>query len=272
MSGGSPSLEEQWAMAVVSQVTGAQVIATDIAGAAAGTVDAEIQHGDGRAAPLEVTRLGQQAVFHLRSKLREIRYSRPNPGNGKWLVAVGAPDDLQRLLGCYGRVIQICEKHRVLDPRRLPQGVLEIDADLIWLTTNRRSGMMCVTPVGAFETSREVTFMEPLDSRAAYGGNHVAAAMNGAFDTDDNLKRHVNKLIRSSGDERHLFVIVDSSGIEGAAFFDLFAAFSLPDEDLIVPLKISHIWLLAQWESEVTIWERGVGWRHAAFDIGQGSD
>jgi hypothetical protein len=273
MSSGADRRDEQFARAVVGQVTGATVTRTDHKNAPAGTVDGRLDYLDGRTGALEISTLGLPSEFELEARIRNLDSRLPMPGRWKWVVKVADPNELPRILAIYASAILTCEAHGVVRVDDLPGSVVSADPDLEWLWAESTSSLFGIKlPDGAQDSSGYIDLSyQPVIAAWHSGPDQVVAGVNTAL-TVDPLARRVAKLVRAGGDERHLFLRVTFSGLEESALVRLIQhSMSLEDAEPLqgdpdLPEAIDYLWLLTGWGQRVTRWTRGEGWDHPGFN------
>jgi hypothetical protein len=250
--------DEAYAAAVVEHVLGARVKRRDLPGAPRGTVDAEVFYPDNRTAVLEITSVEESATWHLRAKLDRMKPT-PAPGQLMWIIRPSSVAELDRLLTIYERIIAVCEQHGALNPEVLPFGVIAADADLRWLAWEDARGSMSGHPSSG---DPKVFWEWPIVS-AVWGNDadEIAAGVSAALQVEPSLG-HVAKLLRNPNPERHLFLVVGSTGLSNAAAFSLIEPDDVPTTDPDVPDGLDNLWLGPGWGSTVTVWSRGRGWRN----------
>lgn len=279
MSSGADRPDEQFARAVVSQVTGATVTRTDHRHAPAGTVDARLQLPDGRVGVLEISTLGLPGEFELDARIRQLDGRLPMPGRWKWLVKVADPGELPRIQAIYAKVILTCEANGVTRIDELPTDMVDADPDLSWLSMESTSTLFGIRlPDGAHDTSGYVELSyQPVIAAWRSAPDQIVSGVNAAL-TVEPLAKRVAKLLAADGDERHLFLRVTYSGLEESALVRLIEhAVGVADAEPLVgdpalPDGISHLWLLTGWGERVTRWTRSVGWEHPAFGSSRSLD
>ncbi|MDP9027847.1 MAG: hypothetical protein M3N46_09905, partial [Actinomycetota bacterium] len=208
---------EGYAAAAVERALGARVEARDVLGAPQRTVDAEIIYADGSTAALEVTSAETRDIWHLR-KLVEGKGSTSAPGRLSWFIRPQTVDELHQLVRIHERVIELCEAHGVDWPLNLPGEVVMGDADLEWIAWSAQLRMSAHPPG---ERGPRIYWEQRMES-AVYSSEAeviaegVAAALN-----DELIVRHLDKLLNDPHDERHLFLVIGSTGLSNAAAFSL---------------------------------------------------
>ena len=250
--------EEAYAAWVIEYVLNARVEPRDIPGAPRGTVDGEIIYPDGHTAALEITGVEPTADRHLRARIDKLKPSAA-PGKLMWTLRPNSVAELERLQEIHVRVIELCEGHGVREPEQLPLEVIAHDPDLIWLAWEGFLGRMSGHPV---EGIPRVWWMYPITSAVfSSEADEIAAGVAAALMVEPSLG-HVAKLLRDAHEERHLFLIVGSTGLSNAAAFALIEPDTVPAVDPALPDGLDHLWLGPGWGSTVTRWTRGVGWRN----------
>lgn len=250
--------DEAYAAWVVEDVLQARVEPRDVAGAPRGSVDGEIIYPDGRTAALEITGVESTEDKHLRARIDRLKPS-PSPGKLMWSMRPRNVAELDRLQAIHPRIIELCERHGVTNPEDLPFDVIGEDADLTWLAWEGFMGRMSGHPV---ESNPRVWWMYPIES-AVFGdeAEEIAAGVEAALRVEPALG-HVAKLLRDPHEERHLFLIVGSTGLSNAAAFALIEPETVPTVDPDLPAGLDHLWLGPGWGTTVTVWSRGHGWRN----------
>jgi hypothetical protein len=258
---------------VVEQVTGAEVTRTDDSRAPAGSVDARLKYPDGRIGALEFSTLGLPSEFELEARIKRLDGRLPMPGRWKWVVALSDPNELPRIQATYAKAILACEAHGIADLQELPQAEVSRDPDLIWLraiSTSRLFGIKL--PADAQDASRYVDLTyRPVIAGWQSAPGQIVAGLNAALAVDP-LARRVDKLARADGDERHLFLRVTFSGLDGSAMVRLVQHSIAPDDvepihgEPDLPMGIDHLWLLTGWGQRVTRWRREAGWDHPRLE------
>ncbi len=249
--------DELYAAAVVEHVLGASVVQLDVPGAPRKTIDGEIRYGDGRRAGLEVTSVEDSSEHHLRAKLKT-RPSAPAPGRLTWTIHAPSVRDLARLEKLYERVIALAERHNVTRPEDLPLDVIHGDPELEWLAWEVGPVMWGYLPSG----KPKVYWMPPVAAAIfSSEGEAIAEGVDAALQVDP-ARDHIAKLLAAPYDERHLFLIVGTTGLSNAAAYALIEPSEVPSEDPALPVGIDHLWLAPGWGQTVTVWSRPTGWRH----------
>lgn len=250
--------DEAYAAVVIEHALHARVEPRDVPGASRGTVDGEILYPDGRTAALEITSVEASTNHHLRARIDRMRPA-PAPGRLMWTIRPNTVAELERLVSIHESVIDICEQHGVRDPEDLPHDVIAADADLLWLAWEGFLGRMSGHAV---ERSPRVWWMYPIETAVfSSEADEIAAGVAAALQVEPCLS-HVAKLLRDPHDERHLFLIVGSTGLSSAAAFALIEPETIPSVDPDMPDGIDHLWLGPGWGRTVTVWSRGRGWRN----------
>jgi len=252
--------DEAYAAAVVEYVLKARVERRDVRGAPRGTVDAKILYPDGRTAALEMTSVEGEDVWHLRAKLEEMEPTAA-PGRLRWIIRPNTVAELKRLVTIHERVIRICEQYGVGDPEQLPGDVIASDTDLTWLAWENVLGRMSGHEVPA---DPKVFWEWPIES-AVWGNDadEIASGVAATLEVEPSLG-HIKKLLADPHEERHLFLVVGSTGLSNAAAFTLIEADAeaIPTFEPDLPDGLDNLWLGPGWGSTVTRWTRGSGWRN----------
>lgn len=250
--------DEAYAAAVVEYVLKASVERRDLPGGPPGTVDAEVMYPDGRTAALEITSVEAGSTWHLRARLDRMKPS-PAPGRFLWMIRPNTVAELARLVTIHERVIGVCELWGVTDPEHLPGDVIAADADLTWLAWEGFLGRM-----SGHEVPRDprVFWEYPIES-AVWGSDadEITSGVAAALKVEPSLG-HITKLLRDSHDERHLFLVVGSTGLSNAAAFALIEPENLPTVHPELPAGLDNLWLGPGWGETVTVWSRDRGWRN----------
>lgn len=250
--------DEAYAAWVIEDVLKVQVEPRDIPGAPRGTVDGEIVYPDGRSAALEITGVESTADRHLRARIDKLKPT-PAPGQLTWNLRPNTIAELERLQQVYPRVVDLCERHGVRNPEELPLDLIAHDADLTWLAWEGFTGMMSGHPM---KSDPMVMWMHPITSAIfSSEADEIAEGVAAALHVEPCLS-HVSKLLRDPHEERHLFLIIGSTGLSNAAAFALIEPDTVPTGDPDLPDGLDHLWLGPGWGSTVTRWSREVGWRN----------
>lgn len=252
--------DEAFACGVVSRALHAEVKALDVEGAPRRTPDAEIRFEDGRRGLLEITWLATSQSFHLDARLRTLEYKLPNPGRWAWTATVGAVPQLDRFVRVYEHLIYALERHDVDRVDDLPEDVINSDPDLEWLFDSEVDLVRHRT-LPSNEHLRPVWVHGP-GSSAVWDADAdvVTPAVQATLGIEPTLG-HIAKLLAREADERHLFFLVDLSGLTPEAVYELIDAKKAPHSSLVVPSGISDIWLCPRYGRVTTHWSRESGWR-----------
>jgi len=250
--------DEAYPAWAVGEILGARVEARDIPGAPRGTVDGEIIYADGRTAALEITSVEASTQHHLRARIDQLKPSAA-PGRLMWNIRPRGVIELDRLISIHRRVIEICEQHGTTNPEFLPLNVIAEDPDLTWLAWEGQIGQMSGHVV---ESDPRVWWSYPI-GMAVFNNeaDEIAAGVALALSVEPS-KGHLAKLLRDPHDERHLFLIVGSTGLSNPAAFGLIDAKTVPSMEPDMPEGVDHLWLGPGFGRTVTVWSRGQGWRN----------
>lgn len=253
-----PRGEEAYAAVTVSRALGVRVEPRDVPGAPRGTVDAEVIYPDGRTAAIEITSVEDRSHWHLRARIDKLK-PKPAPGRLMWSMRPNTVEEIDRLLAIHERVIALCEAHGVRGPEYLPWELIEADADLRWLAWEGFQGRMSGHHV---ESNPRVWWMYPIESAVFDSeADEIAAGVAEALKVEPCVG-HIEKLLRDPHEERHLFLVIGTTGLGNAAAFSLIDAEHVPTVDPDLPDGLDHLWLGPGYGSTVTVWSRGVGWRN----------
>ena len=248
--------EEAYAAAVVEYVLKARVERRDFPVSPQGTVDAEVIYPDGRSAALEITSVENNRTWHLRARLDRMRPT-PAPGKFLWMIRPNTVEELDRLVTIHERVIDICEEWGVGDPEYLPGDVIAADADLTWLAWEGFLGRMSGHDVSS---DPRVYWEYPIES-AVWGNDadEIVSGLTAVLKIEPSVG-HIAKLLRDPHDERHLFLVVGTTGLSNAAAFALIEPDEVPTVDPELPIGLDNLWLGPGWGETVTMWNRVRGW------------
>jgi len=244
-------------------VTGARVSQVDGIEAGDGLVDARLDYSDGRRGSLEVTSIGDPSEFQLNTLLGRRRQTYENPGNWHWSITVGRVSELPRLDAIYREVILRLERSGVSHLREIPLDEVLADPDLDWLAHDSETefqGFPTIPKLKSDGTIRAIGLSGIGVAAAWLGANDPVSAPLEATLSSQNLVRHIDKLLRSEEEERHLFLIVGWTSLTLSAVFELLDPEQLPSIPPSVPEGITHLWLATGFGGGVLRWARGVGW------------
>lgn len=249
--------DEAYGAWVVERALRARVERRDTRGPG-GLVDAEVLYPDRPSAGLEFTSVEPQAVHALRGRLSRMP-PMPSPGTWTWTIHPGSVAEVPRLQRLHARVIELCERHGARTPGELPFDVIQADPDLRWLAWEGGMGRMAGHPTSNGDPV--VYWWEPTDV-AVIGdeGDAIATGLSEALKLEPCVG-HIAKLLRDPHSERHLFLLVGSTGLSTAAAFSLLESESVPSTDPDLPDGLDHLWLSSGMGGTVTVWSRGRGWR-----------
>jgi hypothetical protein len=225
-------------------------------------VDAMLTLRDGRKAAFEVTNLGEDDALDLARLLGNISHKWPVAGDWHWRVEVGSAADLERLEGCYGKIIRICEAAGEPYPDKVT-GELSADPDLQWLIRESSSEMVGFPNILAKNLSHPMTEVLPpggagfLDESLS----GFAVGLSKAFEKP-HIKRHFDKLARAGTDERHLFIPLHDSAFPFSVFSELMFKETLPPDPPVIPDSVTHLWLAPAGSRRVLLWTRDAGWQN----------
>lgn len=258
---------EQFAACAVERATGAKAAAHDVGGRQ-GAYDFALTYADGRTGAVEVTSHAGPGRRQLEGVLGKDNFAWPNPGQWAWSTAVADPADLSRFGEVYAHVIALCEGHGAIRPDLLPWEVRYADPDLRWLETSTVS-MSGHPSVPAADGDRR----RPVYVLPEGGGGVIDEDLVGLDQAVADLlavpsvTRRVAKVGGAVTDERHLFVSVDTSGLP----FPIAGALMgrparLPSTtELVLPRRLTHLWLAPRYLHVLLGWTVSDGWR--AHDV-----
>ena len=260
MSGGRIDRSEAYAYAILGALTGAQVDHLDVNGAPDGMVDGALRYPDGRTGTVEVTRLATKDSMHLEHILNRTGRKLSAPGTRSWIVAIDDLADQRPLFNNYEEVVMTLEAHGVDDVTDLPAEVVAASEALRWAS---------VTSVrfDPLHPKQGRPHPSPPTVRLWRSGFAVWDALSdpiGEAIRDALLTEHVQgklaKLLATSADERHLFLVVASGGLTEAAQFELHMPERLPTTDVAAPDGLTHIWVTSGWGETILVWRSLGGW------------
>ena len=257
--------DEAFACGVAARALGAEVCPLDVPGAAQSTPDAEIQFPDGRRGLLEITWLAASESFRLESRLAAIDHKLPNPGRWAWTANVGNVPELDRLVQVYGRLIEQLERYDVNRVDLLPLSIVASDPDLDWLIQSD-TDLVGLPTLPSSEQLRPVWVHGPGSSAVCDAeADVITPALQAALAVEPAVG-HIAKLLAHEADERHLFFLVNLSGLSPEAAYELIDAHQAPRLPLEVPKGISDIWLCPRYGWTATRWSRTAGSQLVRFD------
>lgn len=254
---------ERFAAIAVERATGATATAYDVDGRQ-GAYDFTLTYEDGRAAAVEVTSHAGTGRRQLEGVLGRDDFKWPNPGDWAWSASVSDPTDLPRLREVYVHVIGLCEQYGAARTDLLPWEVRYSDLALRWLETSTVS-LFGHPDVPASDGDRE----RPLYVMPEGGGGAVDEELAGLdramvdLLAESTVARRVAKVSEVDADERHLFLSVDTSGLP----FPVAAAlFGRPERlpttsTLVLPGRLTHLWLAPRYLNELLGWTTSDGWQ-----------
>lgn len=250
--------DEAYAARVVERALGALVERRDLPGAPRGTVDAEVIYPDGRTAALEVTSAEASETWHLR-KLIDAMPPTPAPGAWSWFIRPQTVAELRRLQAIHERVIEVCEANGVELPLNLPGHLVIGDADLQWIAWEAQLRMSAHPP----GSKGPRIYWEQRADWAVFSSeaDSIMDGVAAALKVEPSVG-HLEKLLRDPHSERHLFLVIGSTGLSSAAAFSLIEPEELPTVDPDMPPGVDHLWLGPGRGNTVTVWSRGRGWRN----------
>lgn len=220
-----------------------------------GAVDAMLNYRDGRRAAFEVCKVAAEGALQTDSLLGRDDFTWPRAGQWWWEISVGSQRDIPQLRERYARIIAVCEAAGVTRPEQLAHRGRSLDPDIAWV-------------VGSASTMWGYPDVPAVDGERVRDVMVVPAGRGGATDSTlarlrDTLARelasplmekHVDKLLATDADERHLYLPVHLSVWP----FDVADAFqwstSLPSDPPPLPEGITHLWLAPQAEQHVLWW------------------
>lgn len=256
---------ERLACRVAERVTGATARAWDVKGRN-GAVDAYLDYSDGRMGAFEVTRAAtDESALKLNSLLGREGFKWALPGAWWWTVSVADVRDLCRARECFAKVVLLCENAGVCRPNFLFSTDIEsLDEDLRWLVEDS-SVILCGYPdIPAVEDGRRRWAMVSPDAPGGLVDDSLSglhAVLEDAL-SGGHLLRHVEKLRRATGDERHLFIIVHESDLRFDVTSGLMFGRSVPAGLAWKPDGISHLWLAPVFSNRVLL-SASSGWSQA---------
>jgi hypothetical protein len=218
-------------------------------------VEAVLHYRDGTRAAFEVSKLAAPGAIQLESLLRSQDFVWPAPGEWGWSVGLSDPRHLPRLRECFASVAVWCEANGVTRPQDLwnRHGV---PAD-VWWVSQQEGITLSGNPGGPLQLAngRRVVMVTPGPS-----GGMVDEALTGLNDAlagafvDTHLARKVEKLNAHPGvEERHLYVIVHSTGLPFAISYGLSFGERLTEEPPPLPDGLTHVWLAPQYGERVLL-------------------
>jgi hypothetical protein len=256
---------ERLACRVAERITGAQARAWDVKGVKGrtGAVDAFLDYPDGRIAAFEVTRVasGREAL-QLENLLGRDRFEWPLPGQWWWDLWISDVGDLPRLQQCFEKVVLLCEAAGVTRPEHL--GLTDsdnLDDDVLWLVEESSVSLHGYPDVPAVDGNR---VRKALVTPAGDGGmvddslSGLNDALADAFSAA-HLPNHVAKLVSTSADEKHLFLIVHQTALRFEVASALMFGTTVPEGPAWLPTGISHLWLAPEFSNRVLV-GTSTGW------------
>ncbi|MFC7361053.1 hypothetical protein [Nocardioides astragali] len=191
---------------------------------------------DGSQAALEVTSHSAEGVQLRDAILGAENNQWPNPGSWYWRADIGSPRDIPELRERYDRIVRYCEDRGITQT-----GVLypweHQDPDIAWLL--KSSVELWGSPDLTTSADGSPYAFEVLPPG---GGGAVDVELAGlasvieAVLSEPNQVRHIDKLNRATGMQKHLFLILG----EGALPFEQWAGLMrTPPVIPTVPLTLS---------------------------------
>ena len=124
--------------------------------------------------------------------------------------------------------------------------------------------------VKGYRTSRQprVRLLPPPVGGATRDSMSALVASLGPLCQSTLIVRKIKKLEASQLTEKHLFLLVDDSGLEFGPYYAVAAERAVPAGDPDVPETITTLWLASGWAlGGVLRWSGASGWsRHWPFD------
>lgn len=252
------------AAAAIRKVTHAEIGPHDRDGRQ-GAVDFILRYPSGRTGALEVTSHAEPGSREMAALLRNTGFRWENPGQWAWSIAFDSDANLKRVREVYRYVIETCEAHGVATPGELPDAVVMFDDTLF---------------TAAYELGVRF-FGNPTASPRAEV-SVIPGSIGGGVDEDltglpgvcsellevTHIAEHVEKVLRHSADEHHLFIWIGPGGIPFPQYYVLCGTpTSLPTEPPRGLRGLSNLWLATGWGTTLLGWDADGGWRaHRAFD------
>jgi hypothetical protein len=257
VSADKESPDELFARRCVERVLGVSVNRWDRRGLEA-AVDYHVDYDGREPAALEITTLTDQAMRQILALSEQPLDVVPRLFD--WRVTPHAGTRMAELRRHVPRLIALCEKAGVDDPAKLSN---QAHPDVEWWET-------APVTVKGYRTSRQprVRLLRAPVSGATKDSMSALVDSLGPVCQSLLIVRKIKKLEASQLSERHLFLLVDDSGMEFGPYYALATERAAPTDDPNVPEAITTLWLASGWTlGGVLRWSRGSGWsRHWPFD------
>jgi hypothetical protein len=257
VSADKESPDELFARRCVERVLDVPVNRWDRRGREA-AVDYHIDYDGRQPAALEITTLTDQAMRQISALSEEPLEVVPRLFD--WHVTPHAGTKMTELRRHVPRLIALCEATGVDDPAKLPN---QTHLDVEWWET-------APVTVKGYRTSRQprVRLLRPPVGGATKDSMSALVDSLGSIGQSTLITRKIKKLQASQLGERHLFLLVDDSGLGFGPYYALATKHAVPTDDPSVPEAITTLWLASGWTlGGVLRWSRGSGWsRHWPFD------
>jgi hypothetical protein len=261
VSGTKESSEEIFARKVVAHFTGAISEHADGKGAPPGSPDALLTYPDGRVAPLETTIASRGTERHLADLLKRHGAFTDAPGQWGWSVQVASPEEFDRVVGIADHIMLLMESYGAgqlwdIDARRIAR-----DVDAVWARDEAESIFSPHPNLKRKSDDHPLVYWSEQSSTAVWRDDGEALTEGIRLELlTPNSVRHLEKLLRYQADERHLFLLVGSSGATPAAHIALVGPENVPTEDPDLPEGVTDLWLHSGFGQTMVHWRRGTGW------------
>lgn len=250
------SRDELFARSCVERIEGVDLSRRDFPGRD-GSVDYHVLYPDGPAA-LEVTTLTDEDFRHFMSVMPEVLGFTPQ--RYSWRVAPNIGCKVKDARRHVPQLIEMCEAEGVLNPADLSD---QDHPAVIWLEAGHVELVARESP-GA----PRIDVMPPAIGGAVKDALSALVEAVGSLLETPLLQRKIHKLNESELSERHLFLLIDSQGLDFGPYYGIGMSEDVPGVAPDVPGSLTHLWLATGFRlGGVLRWSRKDGWsRHWPFD------
>ncbi|HEY4268894.1 MAG TPA: hypothetical protein VGM94_11955 [Galbitalea sp.] len=259
----APTWEEKDARYFMEKLTGATVTQADFNGHPPGMPDWKVEYRDGALGWIEVIRATEQDSEHLLIRLAKDGEWDHAPGNWSWSIVVDDARQLSLLRPISQAALRLIEAQGDVNFQSTDWFLTSTDNAIEKFRSNPPR-QITVRPDARHDDGYSYINWAayPGPSTIETSGEHVSDLLDLEIATP-NLQRHIAKLERQAGDERHLYIRAEQSDLGNSLWMaGVFDREMVPTRTPTVPATISHLWLVDLFSLRFFIWERTTGWHY----------